>query len=329
MTNIADVDVTNEVTIDNTADALSLLSSSNNPDDSTLTVAESDTTDKVPALMFKLKAGSNSSDITLDTLPITVKIASAGATVTQSTDVIDSIVVTIGSKEVTADETNTTINNAGTDTATYTADFSGEDVVIGAGETIEVKVYITFAEQGGTGTSANYADGLTKVTASITGTAIMGESVNDDTIHPTTGTQTGAELTLSTTAATITVASSSKTATVSDTGTTGFIGYEFKVVADNGNVEIATTSGTNVNTNGTSDDIKFTMLPSTGLQTVAITLVSGNATYANGVWTIIDGDDATFALDFTITGAGTHRVRLDSIEGVTLDNLSAAISLNA
>ena len=54
--------------------------------------------------------------------------------------------------------------------------------------------------------------------------------------------------------------------------------------------------------------------------------MSGDATdVGGGQWTINDGDDATFALDFSYaaTGAagenGTYRVTLESISGVEVD----------
>lgn len=315
--------VTNLVTLDATSTQVDLKSSSNNPDNSTVIVDDANTTNDELALAFKMEAADDSMDVKIDEIPLNIHIIGAGAGVVSSESVIDSILVKIDGNDYNADVTTPTLV-AGHGDAVYTVDLNDEDVTLSAGDILEVKVYITFAEQ-----KDNYADGLTIVTASVSGTEILMESDEEDNLDVEDGTQTGADLTLGLTAPTVTYLS--KSAEVSDNTKTGYIGFEFKVAATDGEVEITATSNSAVNTNGTGDDVKFTVLPSTTVTAASFTLVSGDATYGGGHWTIADGDDATFALDVTLTSVagGTYRVRLDSVEGVTLDNLSAAVNLIA
>lgn len=292
MTNSEDLSlVTNGDTIDNSSDALTLSSSSNSPVSSTVKVNESNTSDEVLALAFKLKAGTNSSDITLDSLPITVDIANSGADV--STDVINSVVVKIGSKIITADETTTTLASA-----KYTADFSGENVVISAGETTEAKVYITFQEQGGL-TNANYANGATIVTASIVGTDVTSESVNDDTVI-TTGNKTGATLTLSTSAV---ILSNVSWSTTSGTGA-GIIDLFFSLEAGNNDITLA---------------IANLVTPTTTNVAIGVlSQISGDATTGDSLtWTIGSGSTGNFRVRYALTVSGGE-VKVTTIAGQTV-----------
>ncbi len=301
--------VSNVVTLDDSSDVLTLKSSSNNPDDVTVTVDENNTTDEVLALAFKLKAGSDSSDITLDKLPITLEIAGAGASVTSSEKVIDSVVVKLDGKEITADATNTSINNAGSDTALYTADLSNEDITIAQDDTLEAKVYITFVEQGGTGSGKNYTDGSTVVTAHITGTAITAESANDDTISPTSGTQTGAALTLSTSSITL----SGMSWTTTSGSSTGTLDFYFSLEAGDNDVENLTISDVVTSENTTNAGGK-----AAGDAAGVLTKISGDATTnSTGNFTISSGDTANFRIRYTTTVSGSE-VQIKTIKGQTV-----------
>jgi hypothetical protein len=300
VTNDAPSNVTNDVTIDHSSDALTLSSSSNNPTDSTVKVDESNTTDEVLALAFKLKAGTNSSDITLDSIPVTINIEGAGASITSSTKVIDSVVVKIGSKTITADEpATTTINDGGTANVIYKADFSNEGVVIAAGETIEVKVYITFTEQGGTITPNYYENGLTIVTASVAADKITAESVNNDTITTTSG-KTGAVLTLSTSAVIL--------SNVSWTTASGQSGA---------NIDLFFTIQA-----GDTDLLSFTVADvvqdtNVSNETGTLTQVNGSATEnPAGTFALSSGDSANFRVRYAVSSGS--EVKVKTIAGQTV-----------
>ncbi|NTW90706.1 MAG: peptidoglycan-binding protein [Erysipelotrichaceae bacterium] len=114
LTNMVGVSVVyNELDIDiaGADDGASLKASSSNPTDVTITVDETDTTDDVLALAFKLDADDDSSDITLTSLPVTLTFADNGLTADTFADsVVESVMVKIGSDEFTAELDSGTVS---------------------------------------------------------------------------------------------------------------------------------------------------------------------------------------------------------------------------
>lgn len=168
-------------------DDLSVKSSSNDPDSATLQVEEDESSDDYTVFAFKLDVDEDSSDISILTLPIEIAIDNAGSTVTDADEIIDEVVLKIGSKEYSSDEEDTDGIVGGSGTATYTFEFDNDEFVIDGGDEEEIEVVVTFAKQENV-----YATGTT-IQASVTGSDIDAEGADDLTAS---GSSTGDEHTL-------------------------------------------------------------------------------------------------------------------------------------
>lgn len=154
-------------------DDLSVKSSSNDPDSATLQVEEDESSDEYMVFAFKLDVDEDSSDISILELPIEIKIDNAGSTVTDADEIIDEVVLKVGSKEYSSDEEDTDVIFGGSGTATYTFEFDNDEFVIDGGDDQEVEVVVTFAKQENV-----YATGTT-IEASVDGSAVDAEGADD------------------------------------------------------------------------------------------------------------------------------------------------------
>lgn len=119
--------------------------------------------------------------------------------------------------------------------------------------------------------------------------------------------------------------------TLANSDAAGSISWEFTLEAEDEAIEFDIDDNSDVTSAGS--DVKFTL---TGtditIGTTTIVLVSGDATVDGEGWDIAAGDDATFILETTFTTVdandnGTYRVRLDSVEGVKVDEISGGLLL--
>lgn len=309
-----DSTVSNDVTLEDASadDDMTLKSSSNNPDDMSVAVEEDDTSDDYLALAFKLDVDDDSSDVTVTELPILLTFASAGASVTSAAQVIDKVEVSFAGETYTADETELVLV-AGAGEATYTVDLLDEDVVLGGGDIEEAKVYITFAEQEG-----NYSENAV-VTASIAAADIEAETEEDDTFTVDGTTITGGDLTLTLSKTVISGVTVSVASLSEDT--VGSFTFKFTVEADGSDADVDAAS------------IAETVLgPSTPTASFSLIEVSGTSIEnAANDFTVEDGNTATFSLSYTIDPdtAGTYYIRLDTVDGITVDKTSGALTLAA
>jgi len=293
--------VTNDVNVDDssTNDNADIKSSSENPDDSTVTVDENDTTNDVLAMAFKIDVDDDSSDITLNELPITLTIADE--TVAGTNDfaekVIDSVNVKIDGTEYEAELTTdgTTAAADGGDVL-YTADLEDEDVVLSGGDVKDVKVYVTFAENT-SGTA--YAENTT-VQAKLDVSAIKAETDNDDTFAFDGADRTGAVLTLNTTGATV----SGQKWSVNSTGT--IVDFFFTVEADTDDFDVLASSVTNTIA-GTMVTLNTTGLPETAAPGYGVlSRYSGDSVVTLGGvgtetgFTVAEGDTTTFRIRYSV-----------------------------
>lgn len=153
-------------------DDLSIKSSTTNPDAATLVVEEDSSSDEYLVGAFKFDVDEDSSDITINEFTIEVLIDEAGNTATDTEAIIDSVMVKVGSNEYDADIDDATLV-AGQGTATYIVSFDSDEMVVDAGDDVEVKVYATFNDQDG-----NYATGTT-VKFSVDGASVDAEGEED------------------------------------------------------------------------------------------------------------------------------------------------------
>jgi len=279
-------------------DELTLESSSDNPEDATVKVEEDDESEDVLALVAELNNDEESSDATIFDLPVTIRVQQSSTVTTDVEEIIDSVAVEIDGDRFEADLSgSSTIDNDAT--VTYSLDLDNGDVVINAGDEVDVKVYVTFKEQ-----EDNYVSGSTIVTASIDPDAIDAEG-EDEEMDVEGSTKTGAALTLSISAAIVDVTDISSEKNEDDT--VGTFSFEFTVEADGDeDVEFAAA------------DVDYTILGTdTSATSVSLTKIAGDADEDSGTFTISSGDSATFVFDVTHNpdDAGVYRVRLDSVAG--------------
>lgn len=260
---------------------LAIISSSTNPEASNIAVDSTDITNDVLIGAFKLDVDDDSSDIKINKLPITVKITGAGASVTSSGSVIDSIVVKIDGINYSADVVDSSIDNTGTDTAIYEVDASSEDLIINAEDIVEVKVYATFLGQDG-----NYTNGTTIVSSGVDSNNIEAEGVGTINDVELSGLFSGNNMILNTDVASITnerwVISS--TGTIADFFFTVSAETDFNVLI---NSIVSATTGTAT------------------ISSPVITKYSGDATAISSPdtgYVVYEGDTASFRVRYVLTG---------------------------
>jgi len=183
-----------------TDDDLSIKSSSANPLAATLMVEEDSTSDNYLVGAFKLDVDDQSSDITLNEIPVVLTINDSANTASSddNTAIIDEVTIKVGGTEYSSDSDSEAITN-GDGTATYIFNIDGEET-IDAGEDAEVKIYVKFNDQ-----DTNYGTGTT-VVASVTGANIDAEGSDE---LASTGSFTGKTHTLSVNAPTFSLVSKS------------------------------------------------------------------------------------------------------------------------
>jgi peptidoglycan hydrolase-like protein with peptidoglycan-binding domain len=295
-----------------TSDDISLKSSSANPDDMTVKVEASDTSDEFLALAFKLDVDEDSSDVMVTSMPFTLTFTDLDTDADADSDTsddstsdsaaenaIDSVMVKVGSDEFEADlDSGSVVIANGDGTATYVVDFDDDEFTVDSGDVTEVKVYVTFNDQ-----EDHYINGATLV-VDLANEDIDAET-SEDELDVDGSDQTGAELTLNTA-----VADVSSVSWVSSGGgaAAGSLDFFFTVAANDGDVDVTDDAVDAVDT-----------LTATGSATIAaavVTLVSGDASGTTDAYTVAEGDTATFRVRYAVAGtAGSAEVRITDIVG--------------
>jgi hypothetical protein len=290
-------------------ESIEIKSSSDDPDAATLSVEDDADSDWYTVMEFRLEGEEN--DIDLEDLELTFTTGAANYE-----DVVNDIYLEIDGTEI--DDVD--VVDAGTTTADLTFDID-KDVTIDADDTIDVKVMVEFNQLTG-----NYLAGET---VQVTVTAVSGEGVDDVS---DTASLDSEEHTLSLAVAEITGVTYNQSSLAND-DSAGSIGFQFTVDASDADEDVTFDVADNADVDGAADDILFTVTGG-GTSTVltALTLIDGDATYGGGTWTVLEGDEATFALDTSIDvtlGSGTYRVDLESVAGVTVDEITSGLLLAA
>jgi hypothetical protein len=277
-------------------------SSSSNPDAATLKVDDNGISDEHMVFAFKLEA--EESDIALDTI---VLEAITGTEDYQ--DVVNDLWITIDGQlfdDVSGDDENT-------NSADLTFDID-EEFTIDADDTVDVIVYAEFKREG-----VVYSSGET---FQVGIRSVGGEGVDDVS---DTSTLDGEAHILSLSVADVDV--TDITSTTNEADDTGFINFKVKISADD-DEELVFDIQDNANVLANELGLTYEVLGS-GAATATLVKLSGDAVYAGTEWTIEAGEDATFALDFTVTGIGSTYVELQTVAGTTVDEISPAVNLSA
>ena len=290
-------------------ESIEIKSSSDDPDASTLSVEDDTDSDWYTVMEFRLEGEEN--EIDLEDLDLTFTTGTA-----DYEDVVNDIYLDVDGTEI--DDVDVTDPDSTTADLVFDID---KDASVGADDTIDVKVMVEFKELTG-----NYLAGET---VQVTVTAVSGEGVDDVS---DTASLDSEEHSLSLAVAAISGVSSSESSLPND-DTTGTISFTFTVDASDADEDVTFDVADNADVDGSTDDVMFTNSGGgTATKTSALVLIDGDASYAGGTWTILEGDEATFALDTAIVqtvGSGTHRVNLDSVAGVTVDEISSGLLLSA
>lgn len=268
-------------------DQLDVKSWSENPDDMTVKVDENASSDDILALAFKLDVDEDSSDLTIFDLPINIEVAGYGSA-TDIDDIIDSVTVEVGNDSFDADVTGSGTLSTDPDTVIYGLDLNDGDLVIDAGDVVEVKVMIKFNDQDG-----NY-DLNTTVQASINADDIDAEGEDELASGDLNGAQTGALLTLNTAVASV----SSVDWSVASAGS--IIDFLFTVEAEDEDVDVLVADIID-STSGTASITNTTGTPETNDYGV-LSKISGDASSISGGFRVSQGDTARFRVRYAVGG---------------------------
>ena len=301
-------------------DTISLLSSSLNPSAANIKVKSNTTSDEYLAGAFKLKAGTDSTDLNVTSIPVIMTITdpAAGLTTTPGS-VINDIYLKVDGKiydnyntnslagctstpTTTAGCTTYVVNNA-SGYAIYTFDIDAGDLTIAQGSYKDVQIFVKMGSQ-----STKY-DPATKITPSVLANSIVVENkVGDNVTSPTTA-FTGNATTLLVNGASISYVTEAYTAaTTGASATSGSLSLTFKV-SNFGDTDLT------VSDDGTG--ITFNGVTATG---VAVT--SSDTTAVAGVFTIPAGSEKTFTIStkFVYTSSFVS-INLLTVAGTTVTNV--------
>ncbi len=277
-----------------------------------LVVDDNDETDNVAILAFTLEAAGDS-DINVSEIPVKLTTNDLISDVVQSVDLYHGT-TKIGSEDASAAATTETIT------------FDDLDIDIDAGDEEEFTVKVTLYN------TDDYTDGSTTLKAELTSTQVDAIDAEDETgeeVSTTdlTGTALGGTHTLSTTEATIDVTNVTEVGTSTDADDAyeqGTFTFYVTISAENGAVDVDAAS---------IDETLIDPAANTVGLTMQIANLDGDATEntAGTDYTVEDGEENTFAIIYTIDpdAAGQYFVRLNSIDGITVDEQSEGLSLVA
>ena len=294
-------------------DNITVQSSSSNPDATTVSVQSTSKTNDVLVGAFRLRTDSDSSDIKINELPISVTFGS-NSSLGSGSDWADSVVsnlkVSIDGTSYDADLASADDGTSpGAGTAVYRVDLSDSDVYVNAGDTVTVKIYVDLNQE-----SSNYDDGTT-IVASMAADAMDAEGA--DTLGNTEkdGSYTGNTQTLKTNAVNASLTSASfdtyGTSDASATVAQKYVAtYNFKVTASEDTDIYLPLNTFSFGTAGTQG-VTYTV---TGGATVLSASLSSNADKGSNGFLVRAGDTESFTFKVYVEGNdATNTVALTGI----------------
>lgn len=306
-------------------DTLSLQSSILNPNDANIQVKLNSVSDEVLAGAFKLKAGTDSTELSVLTIPVNMAVynPAGGVTSINANDVINDIYLKVGSTiydNYTATGTSTAIASGITGTATYTFDIDSGDLMIPASSGYkEVQIFVKF------GTQSTKYDGNTTVLPSVAASSIVVENKIGDTVTSPSAPFTGSTMTLLVNGASVTYLSDNYTP-VDNSGSpvvAGTIGITFKVVNfGDTDITIAETQTADSATSGAGlIGNELTGATASGSAIVTSSQVTKNSS-SNFVVSAGDTTGKTFTLSEKFTSPGGFvRLEVKNVDGTSVTNV--------
>lgn len=279
-------------------DEISITSSSNNPEATTLKVSDSGTSDEYLVFAFKLKADKDSSDLNVLEVPIKIE-----TNIADVENVISDIYLKVGSKVY--DDFD--VEDGDTDEAVYTFTIDEGDLTLDSGETVEVKVYVEFMKEGLPSTyTTDETVQFTLISSDLEVENTDGDSVDTSGLSD----KAGNKMILSTSSTVVTNVTTGST--IDRDGKVATYTFKFTVEADGADVTLS--DATIAETVSQSVDHSF-----------SIKKDSGTATGTLGTtYTVADGDTASFTVTYTVdpvspATTGTYYVTIDTIAGTSVD----------
>jgi peptidoglycan hydrolase-like protein with peptidoglycan-binding domain len=280
-------------------DGITSSSSSSNPDATTLKVEDDGVSEEYKVLVFKLKADTDSSDLNILDIPITVTTSATS----EAEGVVSDIYLKVGSTVYDDYE------YASTNDGVYTFSIDEGDFVIEGGESVEVSVYVKFAQAEDTDTT--YSSGDT-ISFTFDGDLLVVENTEGDSVPSAVTDRAGNQMTLSIDSVVISGYSwvINSTGTLADFFFTVEADEEFDVLVDD-----------------ISDAISgvLTATDTTGIETVelgVLTRYSGDSveTISGEGYTVAGGDEVTFRVRYSMTGSNgdSAEITIDTIAGQTV-----------
>lgn len=254
---------------------------SDSPGPETLEVKETTTTTHTVAI-FKASADEDGNDVKINDFPITLTIAATG-TGDDMTEVVDDVFVVIDGTEYSADQAPDDLDPSQTFTF---EDIDDDDVIVTAGEDMDVEVKVKFRSQGILG--ANYANGSTIVaSAALANNDVEDPDSGDDIDSGIDGSATGETMTLAGSGIMVDVTSATTDITEIDGVTNDTASFVFLL-------DISAFGDDDVYINRDSVDIAITgsTTEATDVNTFYTIEVSTGATLASQSGTIADTSDA-------------------------------------
>lgn len=275
-------------------DELSIKTSKDDPDSTTLEVRDDRSSDWLTVFAFDLDTGDSTNDIELNKLPISLTVSSGNV----STYLHDVRLVVDGQ---TYDDV--TITDGTTNTMLF--DFDSGDLVIDAGDRVTAELEVKFKSL------ALANEGVT-IFGSVDGDNIEAEGADDLTDSQLSGASTGDEHTLRTFGLTSEDKGSSAD-TVGQTDPYGEYAIKFDLTAFNGDFYLtkAATTTTSTSTGG----VMYTVDGTTPFTGTVSTVLSSSAKENNGNFILREGQTETFTLAVVINPdtAGQYRIKLNKV----------------
>lgn len=311
------------VTFSTAADTnLKISVASDSPKEGIVVVDESETTEDVSLLKGKIKL-EGTSDVVIDSFPVTFTVTGAGDLASTTA----SVKLVIGGEEYTE-----TITSSGVDEATATITFDDLDFAIDAGETVEFEVFADIEDTDGT---LDAGDTLqASVTASNRNSMDVENEQNDQlTSSDKSGTATGKAQQFFVNGIGLTLVSveTSNSAGQSANDDLGTFKIKYKVTAIGDTIYVSslvdaktsaavTTGKTSVlverGTTGTTGGVTVT------LQNVTDTTINDDTGSDTGLFAIEEGESETMLVTATVQlptagAAGQYRLTLNGVSWTT------------
>jgi peptidoglycan hydrolase-like protein with peptidoglycan-binding domain len=293
-----------------TAD-LDISEASNNPEATTLKIDDGDDeSDEFTVFVFEIEE-ENDVNTTIQEMTFTVDTQGS----TTESDVIDEVILYMGSTELASESGSSSVK------------FENLDIVIDGNSTEEFSIAMIFRGAEDHGLVSSVEVTLTSIDEAEDANGNDEAEMNIDG-ETTTASEVHALRTV-----VPEVTATSFTTEKSENDETGVASFRFTVGAEDDDFDLV-FADVDVLTGGAGDAVRYTTTGGSAVVTAAITKVSGDATPNSSTgWTIEEGDEATFVIDYNFTTAsstdnGTYRVNVDTVGGIEVDETSNGMSLS-